>query len=153
MHRVFLRAPIIEKTFPPLARRDLSTSLSFPPSGCTNSHYTARRAAEFIMQKAFSVYITRKHKPRSPPLRKNQHPKWAARGLHRKFSNKKGSWGCLVWERERKRVGAARGWFALSLSAHFNFPRRGLLLKLSHLRDQHVQLAFSLVLVFLKQQK
>jgi hypothetical protein len=51
-----------------------STSLSLFPSSiwlCTTSHYTARRAAEFIMQKAFSVYITRKHKVRSASPQKS----------------------------------------------------------------------------------
>jgi hypothetical protein len=70
MHRVFLRAPIIEKPFHPAlcARRELHLSLSLlhlaaPPA--------ITRAAEFIMQKAFSVYITRKHKVRSASPQKS----------------------------------------------------------------------------------
>lgn len=101
MHRVFLRAPIIEKPFL-RSRRDLSTSLSFPPSGCTNSHYTAPRAAEFIMQKAFSVYITRKHKARALCLStKINIPNEPHAACTENFLIKKAA-GAVWWEREKK---------------------------------------------------
>lgn len=152
MHRVFLRAPIIEKPF-------LRLHVEISPPLFRSLHLAAPTAItqpeEPLNLLCRKPFLCISHVNTSLALRlsaKINIPNEPHAACTENFLIKKAA-GAVWWKRERKLVGAARGWFALSLSAHFNFPRRGLLLKLSHLRDQHVQLAFSLVLVFLKQQK